>query len=268
MLSANASDILAVCTLVALGLAVAVWVVLMLRRSPFSPAQSVLYAVNYLYTRLLWRLQVRGQFPIASGQGAVVVCNHRSSIDPCFIVLTVPRVVHWMVAREYCEFFLFRKLLQLCGSIPVSRGGHDMAATRSAIRIVQHGGLVGIFPEAYINTTADTLLPGRPGAALIALKARVPVVPCYIENAPYDGTTLGCLLMPASVRLTIGQPIDLSAYYDRDGDRKTLDQLTLCFLAAIAHLAGKDEFRPELAGHLGKTAKRSTARTTNEPRKR
>ena len=34
-------------------------------------------------------------------------------------------------------------------------------------------------------------MPGRPGAALIALKARVPVVPCYIHDAPYDGTMLG-----------------------------------------------------------------------------
>jgi 1-acyl-sn-glycerol-3-phosphate acyltransferase len=248
MLSVHASDVLAVCALIGLGLAVALWVVLILRRSPYSPTQSALYAVNYLFTRLLWRLQIRGQFPIAPGQGAVVVCNHRSSIDPCFIYLTVPRVVHWMVAREYCEFFLFRKLLLLCGSIPVGRGGQDTAATKAAIRIVQHGGLVGIFPEAYINRTTDMLLPGRPGAALIALKARVPVVPCYIENAPYDGTTLGCLLMPASVRLTIGKPIDLSAYYDKDGDRETLEQLTLRFMEAIVHLAGRDDFRPTLAG--------------------
>ena len=39
------------------------------------------------------------------------------------------------------------------------------------------------------------------GAALIALKARAPVIPCYIHGAPYDDTALGCLLMPAAVRL-------------------------------------------------------------------
>jgi 1-acyl-sn-glycerol-3-phosphate acyltransferase len=248
MLSAEASDILAVGVLVALALAAAGWVVSMLRRSPFSPAQSVIYAVNYAMTRILWRVQIRGRFPIPKGQGAVIICNHRSSIDPTFIALTVPRVVHWMVAREYCESPFLRSFLQLCGSIPVTRGGQDIGATKAAIRIVQQGGLVGVFPEARINTTKQRLLPGRSGAALIALKARVPVVPCYVENAPYDGTSLGCLLMPASVRLTIGEPIDISAYYGCDDQRKSLDEITLHFLSAIAHLAGDHDFHPQLAG--------------------
>lgn len=248
MLSTAMGQILAIVTLFALAAALAACVFVLIRRSPFSPAQSVLYAIAFLFTRVLWRLRIAGRFPIASDQGAVIVCNHRSSVDPCFIAMTVPRVVHWMVAREYCEFFLFRKLLRLCGSIPVSRGSHDTAATKAAIRILEQGGLVGIFPEGRINITDDTLLPGRPGAALIALKARVPVVPCYIENAPYDGTTLGCLVMLASVRLRFGQPIDLSPYYDRHNDRDVLDNLTRQFLTAIARLAGDDDFRPQLLG--------------------
>jgi 1-acyl-sn-glycerol-3-phosphate acyltransferase len=253
MLSAEISDILAICVLVAIGSAVVGWVVLKLRRSPFSPAQSILYALNYTIARVLWRVQIRGHFPIPEGQGAVIICNHRSSLDPSFIALTVPRVVHWMVAREYCESPAFRRLLQICGSIPVNRGGYDTAATKAAIRIVEQGGLVGIFPEARINTTEKTLLPGRSGAAMIALKGRAPVVPCYIEDAPYDGTAVGCLLMPASVRLTIGEPIDLSSCYDRAGDRATQEELTRQFLAAIAKLAGDDGFQPQLAGRLVKT---------------
>jgi 1-acyl-sn-glycerol-3-phosphate acyltransferase len=252
MLSTEASDILAVCVLVALGSAVVGWVVSMLRRSPFSPVQSALYAFNYTLTRVLWRVQIRGRFPIPEGQGAVIVCNHRSSLDPSFIAVTVLRAVHWMVAREYCESPVFRKLLQTCGSIPVNRGAYDTGATKAAIRIVEQGGLVGIFPEARVNITDQLLLPGRPGAALIALKARAPVVPCYIKNAPYDGTAIGCMLMPASVRLTIGDPIDLSDYYDQHGDREVLDKLTLQFLAAIAHLAGDDDFQPQVAGRSAK----------------
>ena len=250
MLSAESREILAICVLAALGSSLAGWFMLMVRRSPFSPAQSALYALNYVLTRVLWRVRIYGRFPIPNGQGAVVICNHRCSVDPAFIALTVPRVIHWMVAREYCEFLPFRKLLRLCGSIPVGRGGIDTAATKAAIRIVEQGGLVGLFPEAQINTTDQFLLPGRSGAALIALKARAPVVPCYIENAPYDGTTLGCLLMPASVRLTIGQPIDLSAYFNRGADREVLDELTVQFLRAIAQLAGNEDFKPRVAGRL------------------
>jgi 1-acyl-sn-glycerol-3-phosphate acyltransferase len=252
MISAEASDRLAICVLAVLGLSLAGWVVVMLRRSPFSPAQSVIYALNYVVARILWRASVPGRFPIPPDQGAVIICNHRSSLDPAFIALSVPRVVHWLVAREYCELIFFRGLLRLCGSIPTNRGGIDTAATKAAIRIVEEGGLAGLFPEGRINLTERTLLPGHPGVAMIALKARAPVVPCYIHGAPYDGTPLGCLLMPAAVRLKIGEPIDLSAYFDRTSDRELLDELTLRFLKAIAQLAGDNDFQPQLAGRNSK----------------
>ena len=172
MLSAEASDILAICALAVLGLSLAGWVVMMLWRSPFSPVQSVIYALNYAVARILWRASVPSRFSIPPDRGAVIICNHRSSLDPSFIALSVPRVVHWLVAREYCEFFLFRRLLRLCGSIPTNRGGNDTAATKAAIRIVEEGGLVGLFPKGRINLTERTLLPGYPGVAMIALKAR------------------------------------------------------------------------------------------------
>jgi 1-acyl-sn-glycerol-3-phosphate acyltransferase len=252
MLSAESRDIFAICVLAALGSLLAGWIMLKLRRSPFSPVQSLFYALNYAITRILWRVEIRGRFPIQPGQGAVIVCNHRCPVDPSFIALVVPRAVHWMVAKEYFEFGPLGRFLRMCGSIPVGRGGSDTAATKTAIRTVQDGELVGIFPEGRINTTSQILLPGRPGAALIALKARAAVVPCYIHGSPYDGTTLGCLLMPASVRLEIGQPIDLSPYFDRAGDREVLEELTCGFLRAIAELAGQPEFEPRLASRVYK----------------
>jgi 1-acyl-sn-glycerol-3-phosphate acyltransferase len=252
MLSATSQNIIAICVLAFLTVGLAGWVMLKMRRWPFSPVQSALYAFNYAVTRVLWRAEVHGRFPIAPGQGAVIVCNHRCPLDPSFIAITVPRAVHWMVAKEYCQHPAFRWLLRACCVIPVSRGGIDTAATKAAIRLVENGGLVGVLPEGRINTTDKTLLPGRPGAAMIALKARAPVVPCFIRGAPYDGTPAGCLLMPASVRLDIGPPIDLSAYYDRNGELEVLEEVTRLLLQAMARLAGDPNFQPELAGRAYK----------------
>jgi 1-acyl-sn-glycerol-3-phosphate acyltransferase len=211
----------------------------MLRRSPFSTAQSLLYALNYVLVRILWRAKVVGEFPVKPDEGAIIVCNHRSSMDPCFLALAVPRAIHWLVAREYYEYPLFGWLLRLCELIPVDRGGRDIGGTREAVRMAQQGGLVGIFPEGRINISKQLLLPGHSGVALVALKARVPVVPCYIHGSPYDGTTLGALLMPAAVRLVIGEPIDLSADFEREHDRQTLDEITSRFMDAIAALASQ-----------------------------
>jgi 1-acyl-sn-glycerol-3-phosphate acyltransferase len=253
MLSAETGDFLGLCVVTTVLAALAGWIVAMLRRSPFSPIQSVLYAVNYLLARVLWRAKIQGSLDIPPGCGAVIVCNHRCPLDPSFLAIATNRVIHWMVAKEYCEMPVLGYLLRTCEVIPLRRGSVDMAAIREAIRLVENGELVGIFPEGRINTTKQLLLPGRSGAAMIALKAKAMVVPCYIEGSPYDGTTLGCLTMPASVRLEIGQPIDISAYFKRDDRRTTLAELTRRFLSEIAKLASQPNFVPQTAGSIAET---------------
>ena len=246
MLSAATSETLAVCVLAVLAAALLGRVVWMLRQSPFSPAQSVLYAINYILVRCLWRTRVVGRLMVPPNRGAVIVCNHRCPLDPGFIALLVPRVIHWMVAREYCEYPPFRRILDLCGAIPVSRGTVDLSATKAAVGILRQGGLVGVLPEARINATHEFLLPGQLGAAWLALRARVPIVPCYLEGAPYDGTTLGCLLTPAAVTLRIGQPIEVTQYLDRPAHREVLEELTRRLLRAIAELAGRPDYQPQV----------------------
>ena len=242
------ADTIAICVFAAIGLtllAAPVWLIL---RTPLKPAQAVLWWVNYLLTRLLWRTHIEGRLDLPTGQGAIIVANHRSSLDPCFIEALTQRIVHWMVAKEYCESPAFRWFLRTCEVIPTSRGGIDTAATKQAIRIAQAGGLVGIFPEGRINVTTDLLLPGRSGAVLVALRAGVPIVPCYIEGSPYRGTAWSPLLMPAHVRLIIGWPIDVGEFSERSGDREALDELTRRVLQSLAELGGRPDFTPKLAG--------------------
>ncbi len=250
-LSTFARECLSLGALAAMALTAATLFVARAKRSRLTLLQSTLHDINLCFTRILWRTQIHGRFSFARGQGALIVCNHRSSIDPAFIQLAIgQRVVHWMVAREYCEQAAFAWFLRAAEVIPVGRAGIDTAATKMAIRLCQEGELVGLFPEGRINGGGDPLLPGRPGVALIALKARVPVVPCYIEGAPYQGTVLDPLITPAKVRLTIGAPIDLSAYYGREGEREVLEEATLQLLRAMASLAGHPDFQPRLAGRF------------------
>jgi 1-acyl-sn-glycerol-3-phosphate acyltransferase len=226
----------------------ALWIWRTMRRTQHTLAQVGWYFVNRSVNKILWRTRVSGPLPIGPDQGAVIVCNHRSGIDPLLIQMATERVVHWMVAQEYFHYRLMAAVFSALGSIPVGRRGVDTAATKQAIRLAKEGRLVGLFPEGRINTGADLLLPGRPGAAMIALKAGVPVIPCYVEGAPYNGSALGPFLMTAHARVRIGQPIDLSSYAGRESDREVLAELTRRFLKEIAHLAGNDTFEPQLAG--------------------
>ena len=224
------------------------WVLAALKRSPYTPWQSLWYFVNVVWTRVLWRVEVPGQLPVPAGQGAVIVANHRSSVDPCFIQLAAGRVVHWMIAREYFEIPLVGLFLRTTQAIPTRRTGHDTAATRAAIRYASRGDLVGMMPEGRLNVTDHLLLPARPGAAMVALTARVPIVPCFIDGAPGGGSPWTPLWRPARVRVVFGSPMDLTAYHDRGHEPGVLGELTLQLMKEIARLAGNESFQPRLAG--------------------
>jgi len=255
MLSIATTRILAGCLLGGIGLTLLVLAIIRIRKTRYTVPQSFVFAWNHLMAKVLWRAEISSPLPVGPNEGAVIICNHRCPIDTSFIALGVDRPVRWMVASEYCRHWLTGWFLRICAVIPTNRSGVDTASTKVAIRHAQEGGLVGLFPEGRINTTDQVLLPGRPGVAMIALKARVPVIPCYVSGSPYDGSILGCLLIPAKVRLTVGRPIDLSAYYGQETDREVLATLTKRFMVEIAKLAGVEDFEPQLAGRFYKPTK-------------
>lgn len=239
---------IAISILAVLALALVGWLVVARRETPYTWSLFGLHLANRFVTRILWRGDVVGRIDLPASQGAVIVSNHISGIDPLLIQLSVLRVVHWMVAKEYYSMPGVSMVFRHLKSIPVNRGGVDTAATKTAIRYARQGGLVGLFPEGRINTTDEFLLPGRPGVALIALRARVPVVPVYVEGSPYNGVPLESFFMTAKARVTVGAPIDLSPYFSRDNDRAVQQELTMLFLKEIAKLAGREDFEPRLAG--------------------
>jgi 1-acyl-sn-glycerol-3-phosphate acyltransferase len=254
MLSKEAATILAYGVLGLMALALAAWAIAAKKRTRYSWRQSPIYLYSTLMSRVLWRTRISGRLPVSNGQGAVIVSNHVAGIDPSVIAVTTNRPVRWMVAREYCTHWALGPFFRTLGCIPVNRGGIDTAATKLAIRYAQAGDLVGLFPEGRINNTGALLLPGRPGAALIALKARVPVIPCFVRGTPYAGDSVySSLFMTAKASVTVGQPIDISPYVAREREDGILEELTKRFLVEIARLAGVEDYEPQLAGRKWKT---------------
>jgi 1-acyl-sn-glycerol-3-phosphate acyltransferase len=226
--------------------------IIALRRSRMNPVQCCLWGIAYLLCKFLWRARWLNRPPLAEGQGGVIVCNHRSSVDPFFIQTATGRKIHWMVAREYCEHPAFRWFLSACEVIPVGRGGIDTAATKAAIRLAARGEIVGMLPEGRINMSEDFLLPARPGAALVALKAGVPLVPCFIRGAPYRRYPWSPLVMPARVEISFGPPLEMKEFDGRQEEDGLEREITRRILKEIAKLAGQPNFEPRIAGRTWK----------------
>lgn len=217
-----------------------VWWLTQWSRRVYTFPRYVLASFNLFWARCWWRTSIPAELPIPIGQGAVLIANHRSSVDPFFIQVAAHRVVHWMVAKEFVEHPALAWFLRQTGAIGTSRGGRDTKAIRAAIDLLKAGELVGVLPEGRINMTDRLMLPFRPGAAMIAQHAGVPIIPIYIEGAPYDRTPASPFLMPARVIVKIGDPIDAST----GTPQEIMEQAT----RAIAWLSGHEDFEPEMAG--------------------
>ncbi len=219
-----------------------------LRDPVFTPVQKIYYFIASLFARYQWGATYEGTFSVPESGGAIVVLNHRSSVDPFFIQTKTKRKIRWMVAREYVSHWALAWFLKPCEVIPVGRGGVDTAATKTAFREIANGGIVGMLPEGRINMTDEVLLPVRPGVALVALRARVPVIPCFIHGSPYNKVAWSPFLRTARVKVVFGPPVELSDLYGRESEEGVQHEAILRVARALVALAGRPDFEPQVAG--------------------
>ncbi|MBB5376135.1 1-acyl-sn-glycerol-3-phosphate acyltransferase [Deinococcus metalli] len=113
------------------------------------------------------------------GTPLVVAANHVSGLDPFLVARALPRgrFLQYMAKKE---LFLpvIGWIIRTGGSFPVDRSGNDVAAIRTAVRVLKDNGTVGIFPG---GTRGGTELHG--GVALIAAKGRAPILPAGIHRS-------------------------------------------------------------------------------------
>jgi 1-acyl-sn-glycerol-3-phosphate acyltransferase len=130
------------------------------------------------------RLKVVGRENIPLEGGALLVANHRSYLDPPLVALAVKkRPVFFMAKSELFEMPILSTLIKHWGNaFPVRRGKPDIKALKTALEILKGGELVCIFPEGQ-RAPAGKFLRPKWGAGMVALKAKVPIVPCLIEGS-------------------------------------------------------------------------------------
>jgi 1-acyl-sn-glycerol-3-phosphate acyltransferase len=106
-----------------------------------------------------------------------MVTNHSTNLEgPIYYVLLSPRKRTALGKRELWKNPFTRFLMEVWGVIPLQRSGPDRRALRRARAALDRGELLGVAPEG-TRSTSGMLQRGRPGAALLATAADVPIVP-------------------------------------------------------------------------------------------
>jgi 1-acyl-sn-glycerol-3-phosphate acyltransferase len=142
------------------------------------------------------------------------------------------------MAREYYEIPGLTWVGRATQCIAVNREGKDMRPAREALERLRQGDLIGVFPEGGINDQT-ALREGDTGIAWLALHAQVPVFPVFLRGSPSGVSDMVApFYTRCRVRVTYGDPIDLSAYYDRKRTRTLLREVTDLLMRRLAELGG------------------------------
>jgi len=163
---------------------------------------------------------------------AVVAINHLGDPDGVLILAYLPEFPEAIGKVELRNISILRWLMDGVGTIWVHRGQPDRKAIGAALEAFRQDRRVIIAPEGRESLTG-ALEPGTDGAAYLALKAGVPVVPVTVTGTE-TRRVLGNLkrLRRTVVTLTVGQPFVLQQYADRhealrQGTRLIMEKLAL-----------------------------------------
>jgi 1-acyl-sn-glycerol-3-phosphate acyltransferase len=149
----------------------------------------------------------------------------------------------FMIAEEYFNIPGASWLFRYMHCIPVSRTGRDMTSVRIALRRLQDGRILCLFPEGSLSGTGrGRMRLAKRGAAYLALRSGAPIYPAFICGGPQHTHVPSAWIMPTRGGVTIGRPLNLSAYRGRCIRRKTLEEVGRLVARAIVELdpdAGK-----------------------------
>jgi 1-acyl-sn-glycerol-3-phosphate acyltransferase len=167
--------------------------------------------------------------------GGILICtNHMSRLDIPVLFTTPNRPkITALVTTKYLKYPLLRWFIVTAEGIWLDRDIADFGAIRKAMEKLDDGYAVGISPEGTRSSTGQ-LLEGKPGAALLALRAQVPVVPVALigtENA--TGELLH--LRKPHIRVEFGKVIETPKLdrSDREGQLNWLTTEIMCQIAAM-----------------------------------
>jgi 1-acyl-sn-glycerol-3-phosphate acyltransferase len=181
---------------------------------------------------------VEGRENVPKEGGFFLLTNHQSIIDGPVVHCFSPRLLFSMTKSTQFRQGWERAILRHVGTFPTRRHQVDPQAVRVALRYIEEGRAVGIYPEGE-RSWDGRIQPLRLGTIRLVLKAGVPVVPCGIVGL-YDFWPRWdrpprrlpfVKRMPVTIRF--GAPMSFGRHDDRASREAVLDQTLETITSAL-----------------------------------
>ena len=172
-----------------------------------------------LLTFLLLDVKVTGLENFPKRGPALIVFNHLGDADAVLLLAALPfkSAVEGIGKIELYDHWLVGPVFRAYGIIWVHRGQPDRKAIRAALEALAEGRMVMLAPEGR-QSLIGGLEEGNDGAAFLALKSGVPIVPVGMTGVE-NGNVYGYLKRwrRAPVTLSVGKPFFLQEQAHRQG---------------------------------------------------
>ncbi|BAZ29423.1 1-acyl-sn-glycerol-3-phosphate acyltransferase [Cylindrospermum sp. NIES-4074] len=200
-------------------------------REPF-PSLALYHTLKWSvvspFLHTYFRIKIHDAQNVPQAGPLVVVSNHASYFDPLIISNSVRRPVAYMAKEELFRVPVLVQAIRLYGAYPVNRGTADRSAIRSALECLENGWAVGVFLEG-TRTPDGRITDPKRGAALLAAKAKVPMLPVSLWNTEKILQKGSPIPRAVPVTVRIGNLIDAPS----STNKQELEALTRKCAAAI-----------------------------------
>ena len=191
----------------------------------------------------LSRWKVIGRENVPRRGPLIVVANHLNLADPPLLGASIPRRIYFMAKEELFS----SRFVRAYGAFPVCRGAPDRKAILTALRLLEEGKAVGMFPEGRRSPTRK-LQKAHPGTALIAFRSRAPILPVAITGTEKITGPKAVIFGHPEITVRVGEPFYLPSYEGRPTTAR-LAELSDYIMLRIAAL-----LPPEYRGIYGDKA--------------
>lgn len=125
------------------------------------------------------RVQIIGRIDYQTG-GYIITGNHVGRLEAFLVILLADRDdIVLILAEKYRKYAFWRYVARKVDAIWINRFDADFGALRVVLKRLQNGEVLAVAPEGTRSPT-EALLPGRPGAAYLAAKSGLPIIPIGI----------------------------------------------------------------------------------------
>ena len=187
------------------------------------------------FTRAWTRLRVEGVEHLPVSGAYVLAPVHRSYMDTPLVSCLTRRRLRFMGKDSLWKRRPLAWLFSSLGGFPVSRGTADREALKRCILILRAGEPLVLFPEGE-RKSGPVVQPLFDGAAYVALKTGVPIVPVGIGGSERVLPKGARFIYPRKVHIIVGQPIVTSPSAVGRVPRAAIHEVTATLHATLQQL--------------------------------